>query len=76
MSQNAIIYNTLEPQDADILLFARHSIRLLPVPSQYSARPHTRMKIEFWGFRCQKNENGRWEFCIRVIKLLPGSYRI
>ena len=43
---------------------------------QYSARPRTRMKIEFWGFRCQKNENGRWEFCIRVIKLFPGSYRI
>ena len=35
MSQNAIIYTTLEPQDADILLFVRHSIRLLPVPSQY-----------------------------------------
>ena len=35
MFQNAIIYNTLEPHDADLLLFARHSIRLLPVPSQY-----------------------------------------
>mgnify|MGYP001288783482 CR=1 FL=1 len=35
MSPNAIIYNMLEPHDADILLFARHSIRLLLVPSQY-----------------------------------------
>ena len=26
------------------------------------------LKIKFWGFRCQKHENGRWEFCIRVIK--------
>jgi len=34
------------------------------------------LKIEFWGFRRQRYENGRWEFCIRVIKLFPGSYRI
>ena len=37
MSQNAIIYITFEPHEADILLFARHSIRLLLVPSQYDA---------------------------------------
>ena len=35
MSQNAIIYSTSEPHDADILLFARHCIRLFVVPSQY-----------------------------------------
>ncbi len=35
--QNPIIYSMLEPQDADILLFARHSIRLFVVPSQYWA---------------------------------------
>ena len=34
------------------------------------------LKIEFWEFRWQKNENGRWEFRIRVIKLFPRSYRI
>ena len=39
MCQNAIIYSTSEPHDADLLLFAMHSIRLLLVPSQYSARP-------------------------------------
>ena len=37
MCQNAFIYGTSEPHDADILLFARHSIRLFVVPSQYLA---------------------------------------
>ena len=35
MFPNAIIYSTSQLHDADILLFARHSIRLFVVPSQY-----------------------------------------
>ena len=49
MCQNAIIYSTSEPHDADLLLFARHSIRLFVVPSQYGHRLRPRSMATAFG---------------------------
>ena len=64
MSQNAIIYSMLELHDADILLLARHSIRLLPVPSQYRRSPSGAHEI------CVPDRPGRRNVHSQAFELL------